>query len=394
MKPARIAIVVLALTAAPAAAQTPAANIQSGGPLKNVWIGNELGCQIAHTADGSFELYPAATTPGDCGTLIASGGTLYAPNFSGHGNSAASGIGPSTAWTPASQSPVGGAGTSASPYNVTTVVTGGPFRVTEIDSYIPGQEAYRTDVTVENTSGGGVSGVLYRAGDCYLQSNDRGFGFVDGTAVGCSQNAGNQPAGRIEQWFPITGGNQFMEGVFTEVWQHIGTKTPFPNTAKTGEQVDNGAGISWTFDLAPGARATFAHYTVFSPTGAAGPPQPPSDPSAGGGPTGRTPPAFGPNGVITGLPSSRRCVSRRAFRIRIRRRRGRQYLSAAVFLNGRQVATRNGRRVTAPINLRGLPRGRYTVRIVVVTTTGEVIRGTRRYRTCERRRRGGRPGPL
>jgi hypothetical protein len=187
-----------------------------------------------------------------------------------------------------------------------------------------------------------------------------------------------------------------MEDSYSAVWAHIATRQPFPNTCQCTTLVDNGAGLSWTYSLGPGQRATYSHFTVFSPTGVAGPPGAARPPAGGSGfgPVGSTPPAFGRNGVITGLPSARRCVSRRAFTIRIRRRRGRTYASASVFLNGRQVATRTGTRVTAPINLRGLPRGRYTVRIVVVTTTGEVIRGTRRYRTCTKKRRGGRPGPL
>lgn len=402
MTRARIAIAIVIATAAvaaglaaagPATAQTPSANIASNGPLKNVYVGNELGCQVAHTADAQNELYPPGSIPGSCGTLVAVGGTLFAPNFGQRGGGATSSIGEYTPWTPASQSGVNGAGTQASPYSVTTVVTGGPLRVMEVDSYIPGQEAYRTDVTLENTSGAAISGVIYRAGDCYLQSSDRGYGFVDqgARAAGCALSANNQPANRIEQWYPITGGASYMEAGFSEVWAHIATKQPFPNTCKCAESIDNGAGISWNFSLPPGGRATFAHYTVFSPQGVAGPPPPQR---GGGGPTGPRPPAFGRNGVITGLPSARRCVSRRAFRIRIRRRRGRVYTTVQVFLNGRQVLVRRGARITAPINLRGLPRGRYTVRIVVVTTTGEVIAGTRRYRTCERRRGGGRPGPL
>ena len=64
--------------------------------------------------------------------------------------------------------------------------------------------------------------------------------------------ANNSPPGRIEQWYPITGGNQYMEGGFGEVWRQIGTHTPFPNTTRAAERIDNGAGISWNFNVAPG----------------------------------------------------------------------------------------------------------------------------------------------
>ena len=109
---------------------------------------------------------------------------------------------------------------------------------------------------------------------------------------------------------------------------------------------------------------------------------------------GAKPSAFGPNGIVTGMPSTRRCVSRRSFRIRIRERRGRKYTTAQVFVNRKQVAVRRGKRITAAINLRGLPKGRYTVKIVVVTTTGEIITGTRRYRTCTKKEIARRRIPL
>ena len=116
---------------------------------------------------------------------------------------------------------------------------------------------------------------------------------------------------------------------------------------------------------------------------------PPRTPSGGS-----APPAFGPNGVIQGLPSNKQCVSKRSFRIRLRKRKGRTYVAVNVSLNGKRVIARRGRRVTAPIDLRGLPRGRFTVDIRVVTDLAEVIQGKRTYRTCEKKRGGGRPGPL
>ncbi|MTD45337.1 hypothetical protein GKE82_13840 [Conexibacter sp. W3-3-2] len=79
------------------------------------------------------------------------------------------------------------------------------------------------------------------------------------------------------------------------------------------------------------------------------------------------------------LPSSAPCRSRRSFDIRLRR--GVRARVAQVFVNGKLVRTvRNTR--TARIRLTGLPKGRYTVRVVVRTTGGRRIVETRRYRTC------------
>jgi hypothetical protein len=383
-----LTLVLLLLAAPSASGAVPFKEITSGGPLKEIALGNELSCQVAHTADTQLELFPSTSKPGSCGTLVATGGQLYAPDFANHDGSATGSLGSYTPFTAVSQSDVTGAGTAASPFRVTTVADAGGsgLRVSEVDTYIAGQEAYRTEVTLENTGGAALTGVLYRAGDCYLQESDTGYGFTDAGAgaAGCAINANNGPAGRIEQWYPATAGASFMEAGYSDVWGFIATQQPFPNTCRCAEAVDNGAGISWRFELAPGARATFAHFTVFSPTGVAGPP--PQQPPAAAPPAARTPPAFGPGGIVV-APSNRRCLSRRNFRIRLRHPRGSRIVAATVRVNGRRVATRRGRRVTAPVDLRGLPRGRYTVSITALLDTSRVVRGVRRYRTCAPRRR-------
>ncbi len=82
------------------------------------------------------------------------------------------------------------------------------------------------------------------------------------------------------------------------------------------------------------------------------------------------------------LPATRKCVSRRKFQIRLRHPRGTRIKTAVVKLNKKRVATRKGRRVTATVNLRGLPRGRFTVEITVTLANEKTISGKRSYRTC------------
>ena len=100
--------------------------------------------------------------------------------------------------------------------------------------------------------------------------------------------------------------------------------------------------------------------------------------------TPKTPPAFGPNGIIQGLPSPKKCVSKRHFTIHIRRYPGITYVLAIVFLNHHKVNSTRSHlgQFTAPINLRGLPQGTFPVKITVITTTGSIITGTRTYHTC------------
>jgi hypothetical protein len=96
---------------------------------------------------------------------------------------------------------------------------------------------------------------------------------------------------------------------------------------------------------------------------------------------------------IATLPKQgkRQCLSRRSFTIRLKEPKGDALDTAAVFLSGKRVAVRRGDRITAPINLRGLPKGRYTVKIIAKTVLGRTINGSRKYRTCAKKRGGAGP---
>ena len=129
-----------------------------------------------------------------------------------------------------------------------------------------------------------------------------------------------------------------MEGRYSDVWAQIATHARLPNTTRAAESIDNGAAISWSFSVAPGAQSTYSHYTTFSPTGVAGPP-----PAAVTTPSN----AVGPNGLLS-TPTNLRCISKRYFPIRLRKK--------------------------------------FWPNIAAVT-----IKGTRKYRTCRGRLRGGIP---
>jgi hypothetical protein len=92
---------------------------------------------------------------------------------------------------------------------------------------------------------------------------------------------------------------------------------------------------------------------------------------------------------IATLPKQgkKKCLSRRSFTIRLKEPPGDALNTASVFLNGKRVQTRRGDRITAPIVLRGLPKGRYTVKIVAKTVLGKTVSGSRKYRTCAKKKR-------
>ncbi len=97
-------------------------------------------------------------------------------------------------------------------------------------------------------------------------------------------------------------------------------------------------------------------------------------------PAGVTP--HGPSRAqrLASLPSTRSCGPSASLRIRIARGAG--VAQVLVLLDGRQVRRIRGRRLRAPVDLRHLPRARFTVTLVVRLNGGRSVRITRRYRAC------------
>ncbi len=233
--------------------------IASEGPLTRIIVGDDLNCQVYHEADTSPEFF--AGDLGACGTFLSAGGTLYGPA------TIPSGAMGQTPWTVVDQSDVTGSGSGGDPFRIVTTVDAGAsgLRVEQTDSYIVGEESYRTDVRVTNTTGSGQDVIVYRAADCYLQESDSGFGRVDNGAPACVIS--HESDARIEQWVPITPGSHYVEDRYTEVWQRIAEQQPFDDTCMCDEDVDNGAGLSWEVNVGAGETAVVSHLTFFSPEG-------------------------------------------------------------------------------------------------------------------------------
>jgi hypothetical protein len=265
---AAAATIVLALVFASSALAQ--ADIHSTGPLTDIWIGDDLRCQVAHTGEDAYQFYNSGNTSGNCGTLLSVGGASGAQLYGFLGNS----------WTPISQSGLTGSGTSSDPYRITTVVQAADagLTLTEVDSYEAGTEYYRTDVTVANASADTTytNLRLYHAADCYLQGSDSGFGFVDlnNHAVACAQTPSNNPPAMIEEFAPLTGGSHYMETYYSTVFAAVRSQNDLPDTCDCngdpsgGEAQDNGMGISWDVgSLAPGQSANYSLLSNFSSSG-------------------------------------------------------------------------------------------------------------------------------
>jgi plastocyanin len=75
------------------------------------------------------------------------------------------------------------------------------------------------------------------------------------------------------------------------------------------------------------------------------------------------------------------CAPRRTFRIRLRHP---DRLSAArIFVNKKRVASPKGEKLSSRIKVRGLPKGRFTLKVEVTRKDGSRLVGKRRLRTCK-----------
>jgi len=230
----------------------PYMDIASSGPLTHIFVGNALGCQVQYAGDEAFSFFPRGGIPGDCGTFLRIGD-------------------PTASFQPISQSGVTGSGTQGDPFKVVTRVAAVDTAVelTRTDSYVVGDDFYRSDVTITNTGDGVENTLLWQGADCYLQDSDSGYGFYDAATGGvyCSASPNNSPPARLEGFVPLSPGSTWYEGPFSGAFDP--GPSGFPNSCQCDELLDNGMGLAWTVDVGPFGSATRSFLTTFSPTGQA-----------------------------------------------------------------------------------------------------------------------------
>jgi hypothetical protein len=266
----------LALALLPSQASAAQKVITSSGPIEQIFLNDDLACQVKYQGDTDFSFYPPTQSdPGACGTFFkVSGGNEFGPTTVPAGNSPGG-------YVLVSQTGPTGDGSEGNPFRVVTVVRLGNtgLQITQTDTYITGRQFYRTRITIANTSNGARSGVLYHAGDCYLQESDSGYGFFDsgGRGIYCAQNANNSPAGRILGFVPQSPDSHFAERNYSEIWADISGGLNFADLCECDELQDNGAGLSWSISLAAGTVTTRSLITTFSPAGNIPDPDPDRD---------------------------------------------------------------------------------------------------------------------
>jgi len=90
----------------------------------------------------------------------------------------------------------------------------------------------------------------------------------------------------------------------------------------------------------------------------------------------------GPKETLT-LPSAKQCLSARLFKIHLADPKYDPLKTVSMTIKGREIATvRKGKYVIATIDLKGLPKGAFTVKIRATTVLGHHLSSNRTYHTC------------
>ncbi len=105
-------------------------------------------------------------------------------------------------------------------------------------------------------------------------------------------------------------------------------------------------------------------------------------------PKGGGTPAVPPLATVLGLPPAQQCVSKRELLVHVHAPSGQQLLSVKLSLAGRVLRSETftkGKNDKVPptlVDLRGLPKGTFTLTIVVKTKEGKTYSAHRTYHTC------------
>ena len=91
------------------------------------------------------------------------------------------------------------------------------------------------------------------------------------------------------------------------------------------------------------------------------------------------------------LPSAKKCLSARSFKIHLADPKYDPLKKITVTLRGRKIksrkitTSRRGNYIVATINLRGLPKGAFTIKIHATTVLGHSLSASRTYHTCNKK---------
>lgn len=217
------------------------------GPLLNIWIGEDGSFQVRHTANIDYQFSPPASVLADAGVLLAdlTNSRLYAPDFAEHVDTNVSIS--YTVWDPHSQSVVM---TADGVSRVITILQtlGDDLTVILVDTYVHGQNCWRTDIIIYNITTTDYDVILYRVADVYLNGSTNGYGATRaGGVVGVTENEDNDPVGNALWMAPLVA-DQYEEDDPTTIWSKLEARSDLDNTVVATSD-DAMCAVAWELSI-------------------------------------------------------------------------------------------------------------------------------------------------
>ncbi|MCU0755077.1 MAG: hypothetical protein MUE46_08150 [Xanthomonadales bacterium] len=236
----------------------------NGNPLR-VNVGSDNSFQVFNASiPGAGQIYPSNEALADFGWMLRVGSTLFTPDFRSR-PSATAGLGMTTNFSEVSTTPVTGNGSATTPFSITVTARAGTLNLTQVVSYVNGENFFRKQMTVNNTSAAPAVVRAFLGADIFLASSDSGRSqyFSASGAVGGLTCAGVSPTYNIlliPQSTPAP--TAYTADSFSSVWSQIGAGM-LPSTVSPSDCVDNGAALQWDLDVPAGGSAVIRAATSF-----------------------------------------------------------------------------------------------------------------------------------
>jgi hypothetical protein len=228
----------------------------AGNPL-TIHVAADTSIQVFYAGKSDGQVYPPGYNEADSGAFMWWRTTgvpspLFGPDWTKHDVTSANLAFP---WSPASQSPVGGSGTAADPWEITTNVGVPSVDVSQWIRYVDGDSCFRVFYTVNNLQSDQPEAFTFvHAANLWPDDSSSGYGYYDAAtgAVG----AWNQDMTFLEYFVPVLTdlgfdmppASHYQEAGYQQIWNNIGGLAgPGPgfNDTVNPSWKDTGAGLQW-----------------------------------------------------------------------------------------------------------------------------------------------------
>jgi hypothetical protein len=229
---------------------------------------NDTSCQV--TSGGLWAYAPVGSQLADCGTFAIAGGRLYGPDLSDHDETDTSAVAwdnSFTTWPLDNGVDVSGTGTALDPYTAVIHTRAGAVDITETETWIDGQDTFRTTIEAHNSDDATAPLTIYRALSCANGEESDGdmvnlAEHREDGSIACTPTQWSETP-ITEALTPVTDQSAWQIGTPETVFGRIATEQPFTDTCDDDcETLDHHVlALQWNASIPAGETREFSFKT-------------------------------------------------------------------------------------------------------------------------------------